>query len=518
MIKMKYVISIAAILLIATSPVSASSGGLDVKVGYSYIDHDGNESVDQASYNYYEGIGVSMENAKMSFDNGILVRSNLRNINLDNRNLYFNISKPGLFGAKVRSNKYRRIYDFDGNIETKRDLTSADIWFHPFRQLKLFGGGDFNYVSGETGELFSSSFGSLARHVDYERQKYSMGGLYKYQGRMIRGEYGTSKFKDKIDETKDQTRDLVRVIAMTPAPEFDWLILSGTYQHFKTEYDDTGFELKSDTYKGSLWADISNQFAANYIIYFNRAGSDSDFVESDNLSHSIYLKYKHSTRLGALAGYQNSINDDYEDAVKTNAYFLECWGSPTDKLSLRAKYGFRADEIDEGQRLLGDEDRNRFKVSAKYRAAEKSSLKLSFESRKRKNEQLESENDYMRFNFAGTHNLTDLGLVSIGYSFSDGKYTNRTQIFEYDSHQLHAGLNSHPYENFTLGAMAIYYRYRKDLDTEGSDLRFTGAYDFMGGNRIELVYNVFNFDDFLFRDQYYTANIVEINIIKSFNY
>jgi hypothetical protein len=70
----------------------------------------------------------------------------------------------------------------------------------------------------------------------------------------------------------------------------------------------------------------------------------------------------------------------------------------------------------------------------------------------------------------------------------------------------------------SAGLMVIYYKSGEDLDTEGSDLRLTGQYSFMNENRIELIYNIFNFDDFLFRDHYYTANIVEIKIIKSFNF
>jgi hypothetical protein len=47
---------------------------------------------------------------------------------------------------------------------------------------------------------------------------------------------------------------------------------------------------------------------------------------------------------------------------------------------------------------------------------------------------------------------------------------------------------------------------------------FTGSYRFRGTQRAEITYRVFNFDDFLALDQYYTENIVEINLIKSFSF
>ncbi len=513
-----YCLLISAILLISAAPVTAFNGELDFGVGYVYIDDEGNQSMSQPTFNFYEGLGVSAENINLLFNNGIMIRSSLRNVNLDNRNLYFNISKPGLFGAKVRSSQFRRIYSFDGDNRTKRDLTQADIWLKPIRHVKFFAEGDFNYLSGQTESIYETSFENIARSVDYEKNKYTIGGLVKHDSRMFRAEYASSDYTDNERSMNNQTRKLVRLIAMAPAPKYEWLILTGSFQRFTNEYDDTGLELESTTFKGGILAKLPNNFSANYIAYFNRAGSDSDFVETDNLSHSIYIKYLHSSTLGGVIGYQNHVNDDYEDIVKSNSFFVKGWVSPIDKLELKATYGFRAEEVDEGDRLLGDEDRNRFKFSAEYRFGIKSSIKGQFENKSRENEQRGVENDFMRFTFSGVHDWVDYAVLSASYSFADGDYANPEQTFKYTNHQVHAGVNSHRYKNLSAGLMVIYYKSGEDLDTEGSDLRLTSQYSFMNENRIELIYNIFNFDDFLFRDHYYTANIVEIKIIKSFNF
>ena len=512
------ILLVAAILLMTSVIVRPATGELDINLGYRNIDEDGNESVDQPSANLYDGVSVSMENMKYVFDNGLLLRSNFNNINLDSRNLMFDFSKPGLFGVNVKTNRYRRIYGADGDECTKRDLTSARVWVNPTKNIKLFADGSFNYISGETVDLFSTSFGLLPREVDYKRNKFTFGGRAKYQGRLFQGEYGTSKFTDDTRDGNDQTRTLYRVIGMTPMPEFEWLLLTGTYQQFINEYDDTDFRIKSWTFKGSALARLSGQFTFNYIALYNRVGSDSDFVETDNLAHNLYLTYLHSRKLGATIGYQNHVNDDYEDEVKSNAFFIECWGSPSDKLDLKASYGHRAEEVDEGSRLIGDEDRNRMKFMAKYKFAMSSTFKAQIESRRRKNDQLGSEAEFVMLSFEGMHDLPKYAQLIAGYSYSDGKYTNTGQTFEYKHHQLHAGIHSHEYNRITLGAMAIYYKSECDLDTEGSDLRFTGDYKFNSGVKIEFAYNVLNFDDFLYGDHYYTANIVELNIIKSFKF
>ena len=514
----RYYLSIAIILLMAISPAYSASGGLDVNIGYRYMDDDGDLSLNQPTFNDYDGIGLSVERINYMFDNGLRLRSNLRNINLDSRNLSADFGKPGLFNIDVRSNKFRRIYNADGSNNTKRDLTHAGLWVRPIKYVKLFANGDFNAVSGRMEDLFSTSFGVLAHEIDYTRNKYSFGANVKYQRSMIQGEYGTSDFNDNANAGKDQTRKHIRLLALTNVPKYEWLILSGAYQRFENEYDNTGFMLKSYSFRGSLLAQLTPNLSANYIAFFNRAGSDSDFVETDNLAHNIYLTYVISHRAGLTLGYQNHVKDDYDRSVKANSFYVEGWGSPVAKLDLKAAYGFRAEDVDEGQRLVGDEDRSRMSFSAKYRLNNAGSIKAAYEDKHRKNDQLDSEADYYSMSLEAAYDLPRYASVAAGYTYSSGDYTNTEQRFEFINHQLHVGINSHEYKHAACGAMLIYYRSLHGLNTEGSDLRFSGTYNFGGGNRFEIVYNVFNFDDFLYRDHYYTGNIVEINLIKSFKF
>ena len=58
----------------------------------------------------------------------------------------------------------------------------------------------------------------------------------------------------------------------------------------------------------------------------------------------------------------------------------------------------------------------------------------------------------------------------------------------------------------------------KDLDIEKSILFFEGDYVFPQGFRVELKYNVYNYDDYLIRDRYYTGNVVWLNLGYDFNF
>ena len=176
-----------------------------LKVGYVYLDEEGNQSVSQSSFNYYDGPVVSVENFRYRFKNGLQFKSNLKNLNLENRNLNFQLSKTGIFGVDVNTNRYRRVYDFNGDSETKRDLSSGGIWFYPNKHVKVFTDGSFNSVSGEINDLFDAGDGIYTRDVDYDRTKYDIGLRFKHQGKMFHAEYNTISFVDNNDELKDQS-------------------------------------------------------------------------------------------------------------------------------------------------------------------------------------------------------------------------------------------------------------------------------------------------------------------------
>jgi hypothetical protein len=401
-------VSAIFILLMTYSVVSAQGGSGDLKIGYIYIDEEGNRSISQSSFNYYDGASISVENFHYRFKNGLRIRSSLQNINLDNRNLSFGLGKPGRFGVDINTNRYRRVYDFEGDSQTKRDMTGGNIWFNPSRYLKVYALGSFNSV--------------------------------KYEGRMFQAEYNTISYTDNLDESKNQSRKRVRLFGHFPVPDYEWLTLSGSLEKFETEYDDTGFKLESTTARGSVTSELVRYLSATYVSYFTRAGSDRDFVETDNLAHLIYISYNPPQKFGLTAGYQYDINDDYADVVKADSYYLSGRLKPFEGIELNAVYGIRAEEVDEGARLVGDEDRARFKIQGKYHKPDIGSVKIGVESRSRINDKLDSEADFNRYFVQSNLNSLEYFIVSGGYSYSRGDYDNAGADFEFESQQVNLNI------------------------------------------------------------------------------
>ncbi|MFH2055204.1 MAG: hypothetical protein ABIJ61_04545, partial [bacterium] len=112
--------------------------------------------------------------------------------------------------------------------------------------------------------------------------------------------------------------------------------------------------------------------------------------------------------------------------------------------------------------------------------------------------------------------------VVAGYSYTEGLYTNATSKFDFEDHTIHGAVTLLIAERLELGHQFVYYRSKRDLDVESFRLSFSGRIEISGGFGLEAIYRVYNFDDLAMLtssyDQYYTANVVELNVTKDLSY
>jgi len=511
------IIVLCLLFLLVTSALAAGGGGR-IKLGYTVLDEEGNRAVNQSTFNQYEGLGLSLENFKYGFRNGMRLSANLEKITLNNRNLNFGFDKPGLFGVRLYNNQYRRAYDFDGNAFTRRHQTGGSVWLIPHRYIRIYGGGFNIGKKGKMADLFDAVSPALPVDIDYKQMCYNAGININYRGRMLQADYRSAKFTNNLNTDRDQSRYKMSLLGIFPVPRYEWIVLSGGFHHFETKHHVNDFKISSNRVWGGGKVKLPQNFSFNYNFVFDRASSDSDIIATDNLSHAFYLSHLWPGLAELTAGYQNDINDDFEDAVKANSAYFYGWLKPHKDFEFRGECGFRSETVDDGARLVGDEDRNRFKLSGKYTHADYGSIALKFEGKNRQNDQIGSEADFNRFSSDAVIKLCKCGELSGGYSFSKGEYSNREQEFTFEDHQLYGDITSKEYYGITAGFGALYYRSKRDLDVESFTLRFNAAYRFMKDYSLDVTYNVHNFDDFLVTDQYYTANIVEINLIKAISF
>lgn len=514
----KVYIMIALVALLIPSLAFAGTGQGDFSVSYLFLDTDGNQSVNQSTFNLYEGAGISVENFRYTLNNGLRLNANMRNIILNNRNIWVDFGKPGLFGLQLTHHQYRRIYDFDGNNFVRRHNYGGLLWVNPVKYLKIWSGGNYIERSGSMVNLFDADPGEYPVNVDYDQFEYKAGFQFNYMGGLLRFEYRGADFNDFADRMRDQTRNDVHVNGLVPIPHFNQIVAFGGFRHFESELDSSNYGISSNRGWGGLRADLPENFQLRYNFIFDRTSSDSDFVATDNITNTVYLGHVWPRLAQLTVGYQNGINDDFEDEVKTNSFFLTGWVHPIDKLDLRGQLGITDEDITDGTRLVGPESRSRYKISGKYNAGEYGSLAMKFENKIRKNKDIDTKVDYIYYAADYSVDVKKYGTLSAGYMFARGNFDNREDDFRFRDHTLYGDISTREYKKATAGFRLTYYRSQRDLDIESYILGFRGAYEVYDGYKLQVQYNVENFDDFLVRDKYYTANIVEIRLIKHISF
>ncbi len=523
---MKYVAIILTAFVLFLCPVTdslAAGGSGTFKLGYTYLDETGNESVAYRSFNEYEGVGLSFEGFKYRFDNGMRATADLRNVSLNNRNLRFGFDKTGLFGVRVTNSQYQRVYNFEGGDFTRRHQTGADAWYYPHQHMRLFAGVVNAGRSGRTQRLFEILPASGAAEPivhDYSQLVFHGGVRLANRGSMLQVEYRGTSYNDDQDPLRDQTRSRIRVNALLPIPQYEHIVVHGGYQRFETEYDNTNFGIVSNTGWAGAAVKLPKGFQVKYNVTFNRAGSDSARVKTDNLANAVYASYTRPGFGGGTVGYQHDLNDDLTDEVRGTSVFVAGWAMPIERLNIRGEFGNRDEKVLSGSRLTGDEDRNRLRFSARYRLPELGTLQARFENMKRHNDQIGSEVDFQRFTVDAAVTAEGYGTLTGGYAYSTGDYNNIDDDlrFEFQDHLIYGDVMAREYRHIRAGFGATYYRSKRDLDVESFTIRFSGDYGFLDAHHLLVVYHVHNFDDYLAADKYYTANTVEVSLTKDITF
>jgi hypothetical protein len=517
------VLATVSVLLMASGSVLAEGGSATVGVGYRYLDEEGNRSVNYRTFNEYDGVSLSLEHFRYQMPNGVRFSADLRDITLNNRNLKLGVSKPGLFGLEVTNNQYRRVYDFDGGKFTRRATTGGTAWFYPHKSVRLYGGITGVTRTGEAVDYFSiaptvTGGGDPVVHHDYAQMYYHGGVQCNYAGRSIQAEFGTNKYDDDINPARNQKRNLVSVNGLVSVPGYEQIVLHGGFRHFSTRFEQNDFAISANTGWGGATLNHKSGLSLRYSFVYDRAGSDSDIVKTDNLANAVYVGYAKQKIGGVTVGYQNDLRDDLYKALESNTYYASAWATPAPQLDLRASLGMRDEEMTDGTRLMGDVERNRYRFSARYRYARLAWLKAGYENTHRESVQLGSAADFDRFLLDGGVTLEQYGNLTVGYAHAVGEYQNIGSAFEFTDDILYGDVYFKEHHNFTHGFGATYYRSKRDLNVESFTLRFSLGYRFMQSRYIEAVYTVHNFDDYLIIDRYYTANIVEIRVTNDISF
>jgi hypothetical protein len=508
-------LAVVALLLIGAVAMAGEYQGT-AKIGFVGVDDEGARGVNQPTYNLYEGLGLSLQDFSYRFDNGTRIYGNLRDVTLNNRNLFAGVTRPGLFGFTIKNNQYRRIYFTEFNNATRRQQTNAHLWVEPYKYLRVFGGYGYTGKSGERALLRDPG---LITPVDYTHEFFNAGFRLKYERSYAQFEWRGSDFSDNENRENHRETSQFRITAFSPVPRVKNLIVNAGLLHYAVERSKLYDSLFANTFWGGARYFFKGGYSLRYSFIWDRARRTGDLTSTDNISHAIYADKVWPQKAGITIGYRYKINDDLLDELQTNSYHFAAWLKASPRFTFKAGYGSDNVDVTGGSTLTGDEERTNLYGSVQYRS-DYGTARLRYDNKQKDNDEIGSSADFNKVGGDIWTTVEKYGELRASYSYLSGEYKNREGRFEFRDHVVSGDIYSPVYKGVRGGFGGTYMRSKEDVDVEKSQLRFSGTYSFADHYKAEIIYRAYNFDDYddpsPVYSQYYTANVVEISLYYEF--
>ena len=505
---------LAAIIVPTVDAVNSGSGS--VKFGYTFLDDEGSRAVNQETFNTYEGLGLSLKQWRYDWDSGMRFKADLTNITLNNRNLRMSIGKPGRFGVAVTNNQYRRAYDSSGNDFTRRRATNVQANYQPNRYIKINAGYGLTEKHGADFFVLPALSDTVSRSADWSQKMYTAGAQIGDRHGFFKVDYRRFDFTDNTPAALNRQADQINLQASSTVPRLRWAYVSGGLNYRKDKFDHTATELTTSQYWGGTNLYVLPTLVIDYRLIYAITKRNIPAQTVDNVQNTVTLGKAWSHWGGARVGYENRVSDDFVNRTKSDGFLANAWARPIADLYVSGGLATRKADVTDGVTLMGDENRTSHSLMARYTKSNWGDVSARWEGRVRRNDDLNSRVSYNALSPELNLTRPNLGRLTVTYSYYVGKFENRsdTTSYEFADHVVTGHIYPVTVRNVTVDFGGTYYRSKRNQDIEKFNVDFGAAYSFPKGYRFEVRYNAYNFDDFLVMDKFYTANIVEISLIK----
>ena len=503
----------------------ATNGTASVKMGYVFVSDTGSLNLNQETFNLYQGFGLSVQNLRYSFGDGITLGADLRNITLNNRNLRATLRKPGQFSLSVTNNQYRRVYSGDGSDFTRRAQTGVQASYQPLRYVKVYGGYSLNDKHGTSVSLVSSALDTVTSVTDYAQTSFNVGTQIGDKYGVVRVDYRHFLLNDRTLADVDHKADYFATSLSSSIPMVKQLFVAGGYAYRKDAYSRLTTTVRTNELWGAVKATLPDGLLAElrmvYDMTKHSAPARRDSVqEFDNILTTAMLG-KSFERLGGIqVGYEQRVADDFTNKTTSKGYIFNGWCRPINNLYVSGRFTTRKKDVDAGSILTGTESGNRGQVMVSYSDTTWGVASVRWQSRIRKNDDLNTKVEYQSISPSLEFKLKSYGRLVGTYSYSTGKFNNMSSKVSYEflDHVVTGTYYLPTWHNLTADVGGTFYASRRENDIEKSNLNFGASYTFLNEYHLEARYNVFNYDNYLINDSYYTGNIVEVNLIKDISF
>jgi hypothetical protein len=507
------------VLLVVTLPVSAvSAGTLDgtVMLGGVIMNQDGDRTAVQETYNVFDGFSVSqlsLNGAPTGTDHFTL---DLREINLDSRKADFVYRRPGIFKLTAGYDQDRQVFAPDGGVNSRRKDLRFGAQYAPVKWLALSGNFDnlsrdgdrLSYPAGTMGVLGSQYDNALRTgQLTAEAHRGRVGGALSYS---------VSDFSDQVDGAADRTGQVLSARFYAPCRFYNkWThLVRGAYGVRKLSDNDIEYKLSSFEYTGVVAPVPAFEFRYNFDA--SRVDDQATALKTDRFQNYFDATYLY--KFGQVSGgYGYETNDD--DDVLTHYH---SWRGGTvfrygKLVTARVSYAGRNKKDEEDLTLLKDIESNQFRAQLQAQPIGPLVVGGGYAQREREYPDIHVKSDGDAANGFARYTYAGWGSVSADFSYATDTYHDLIAGFDTRSDIVTGRVEFDRIRNLRLAGGVTYLDIGRDLDIEKSMVFAEGAYTLLNNYRIEVKYNVYNYDDYILVDRYYTANVLRINLGYDFN-
>lgn len=502
---------IAAIIL--SQPALAGTVGGTLEVGTVSVEKTWGDSGTMPEFwDIYDGFTVSRLNLDGTAGYRSAFHLDLHDVNTNSANGLFSYRLADLGTFTVRHQRSRWQYDPAGEVSAERRDWRVGAHLTPspdFRVIAEYG------RQGRVGDRLSLPVDTMSAPgvgYDYVLQSQFVEGEYRHAGRMFAVGWEGSQLADDTDATLDRRGDVFSARASIPC-----LLLPGRVTHFvrgsygKQKLPDDQLESTTSDFEYLGVLKATDAVDVRYRLDLSRIESDATGLQTDRTRNDVDVTWHH--RHGSVfGGYGYATNDDDRALTDTNTWRVGGVYRAADRWKVSVSYANSQKDDQESLTLLKDIESSRWRANAQVKLLDQLTVGGAFLQRDRDYPALGVTATGKRYSGFARLALAAWGTASVDYSYSDDAYVDRAGAFDADNSTVSARVDLTGVRNLRLGGGVTYLDLGKDLDVEKSILTFDGQYDLSRDYFVRVRYNVYNYDDFVLLDRYFTANVIWLNV------
>ncbi|MDH3215862.1 MAG: hypothetical protein OEN01_06155 [Candidatus Krumholzibacteria bacterium] len=510
---------IAVLFTVGLSTGAAAQATFEgtLKLGAIIFDEDaGDLSTVQETYNIEDGFSVSQIRLTGRLNPQNYFSLNLREVNLQSRKGELVYRGPSRLRLKASFDQHRQVFDSDRAVTSERKDWRVGAQVTPAKWIRLSGYYNLQDREGDRLSFPAGAVNQLGSQYDYMLQNWRAEAELRKDGRALAVAYDYSSLTDDVDDITDRTGNIVSARLFTPDLFFDDKLthmFRAAYGKHEVSNSDLDYTLTNFQYTGAIRP--HDRFGLKYNYHANRIEDDATGLQTDNFQNHFDATYYHL--YGNLyGGYGYEINDDDKTLTNYNVWRLGGSLNYKKRAKVNAAFTSRAKTADADLTLLKDSEVDQFKAKVELRPTDDFAFGGRVHNRQRTYTDIDVEADGLLWNGFGAYEYPGWGGITGDFSYITDDYKDLAGRFKTNTQLVTGRVHFDWLKNLRLVSGVTYMDIGEDLDIEKTIVFVEGTFTVLNDYHLEVKYNVYNYDDYILIDRYYTANAVWINVAYDF--